>query len=148
MANAARSKRPAAKKRTPATAVSPRKRAIGAIVLRLRKICLALPEAREKLSHGEPTWFAGKGKSFAMFDNYHHHAPHASVWIHAPPGLQEALIERDPARFWRPPYVGHNGWVAIVLDTKPDWGVVAGLIEQAYRLVATQKLVAQLDARA
>ena len=42
---------------------------------RLRAICLALPEANEKLSHGEPTWFAGKGKVFAMLDNHHHGAP-------------------------------------------------------------------------
>jgi predicted DNA-binding protein (MmcQ/YjbR family) len=145
---ASRKKTAAAKKPAPLTTVAEKKTTSGAVLERLRKICLGLPEAQEKLSHGEPTWFAGKGKVFAMFDNYHHGAPHASVWIPAPHGLQEALIERDPARFWRPPYVGHNGWVAIVLDTKPDWGVVAGLIEQAYRLVATQKLLARLDAKA
>ena len=39
---------------------------------RLRAICLALPEANEKTSHGEPTWFAGKGKVFAMLDDHHH----------------------------------------------------------------------------
>ncbi len=111
---------------------------------RLRAICLALPEAREKLSHGEPTWFAGKGKVFATFDDHHHGAAHVSVWLPAPLGAQEALIESDPERFWRPPYVGPSGWIAVVLDTKPDWGVVAGLIEQAYRLVAAPRLVAQL----
>jgi hypothetical protein len=44
------------------------------LVNRLRKICLALPEAGERLSHGEPTWFAGKGKVLAMLDNHHHAA--------------------------------------------------------------------------
>jgi len=125
----------------------PTKTRAGDALARLRAICLALPEVGEKLSHGEPTWFAGKGKVFAMYDNYHHGAPHASVWLPAPPGLQEALIESDPKRFWRPPYVGHKGWVAIVLDTKPDWDVVAGLVEQAFRFVATAKLVAKLPAR-
>ena len=43
---------------------------------RLRAICMALPEANERLSHGEPTWFAGKGKVFAMLDNHHHGADH------------------------------------------------------------------------
>ena len=37
------------------------------------------------------------------------------------------------------------GWVGVVLDTQPPWGVVAGLLEQAFRQVATAKLVAQLD---
>ena len=28
------------------------------LIERARRICLALPDAAEKLSHGEPTWFA------------------------------------------------------------------------------------------
>jgi predicted DNA-binding protein (MmcQ/YjbR family) len=111
---------------------------------RLRAICLALPEANEKLSHGEPTWFAGKGKVFAMLDNHHHGAVHLSVWLPAPPGVQQGLIESDPDRFFRPPYVGPSGWVGVVLDTGPDWGLVAGLVEGAYRHVAHRRLVAQL----
>ena len=114
---------------------------------RLRAICLALPEAIEKPSHGEPTWFAGKGKVFAMLDDHHHGAPHLSVWLPAPLGAQEALIDSDPKRFFRPPYVGGSGWVAVVLDARPDWGMVAYLVEQAFRLVAHRRLVAQLPPR-
>ena len=134
---------------SPSRRASARKRggASGRVLAKLRAICLALPEAQEKVSHGEPTWFAGKGKVFAMFDDHHHGAPHVSVWLPLPPGLQEALIEQDPQRYWRPPYIGHNGWVGVVLDTQPPWGVVAGLVEQAFRHVATAKLVAQLDER-
>jgi predicted DNA-binding protein (MmcQ/YjbR family) len=110
---------------------------------RLRAICLALPEANERVSHGEPTWFAGKGKVFAMLDNHHHGAPHLSVWLPAG-GAQQALIESDPKRFFRPPYVGSSGWVGVVLDTRPDWAVVAWLVEQAYRLVAHPRLLAAL----
>ncbi len=113
-------------------------------LVRLRAICLALPEANEKISHGEPTWFAGKGKVFAMLDDHHHGASHLSVWLPAAFGAQEALIESDPKRYFRPPYVGGGGWVGVVLDTGPDWGMVAWLIEQAYRLVAHRRLVAQL----
>jgi len=114
---------------------------------RLRAICLALPEAGEKISHGEPTWLAGKGKVFAMLDNHHHGAAHLSVWLPAGLGAQEALIESDPKRYFRPPYVGHRGWVGVVLDGKPDWKVVAWLVEQGYRLVAHPKLVGKLPAR-
>src|SRR5690242_18376721 len=91
---------------------------------RLRKICMALPEANEKLSHGEPTWFAGKGKVFAMLDSHHHGSAHLSVHLPQPLGAQEALIEADPERFFRPPYVGSSGWVGVVLDTKPNWNMV------------------------
>ena len=111
---------------------------------RLRAICLALPEANEKISHGEPTWFAGKGKVFAMLDDHHHGAPHLSVWLPAAVGAQEALIESDPKRYFRPPYVGSSGWVGVVLDTRPDWGVVAWLVEQAFRHVAQRRLVTKL----
>jgi len=113
-------------------------------VARLRALCLALPEANEKISHGEPTWRAGKGKLFAQLDDHHHGAPHLSVWLPAGLGAQEALVEADPKRFFRPPYVGHLGWVGVVLDTSPDWKLVAWLVEQAYRLVAHPKLVAKL----
>jgi hypothetical protein len=113
-------------------------------VERLRKICTALPEANEKLSHGEPTWFAGKGKVFAMLDDHHHGSGRLAVWLPQPLGAQEALIDADPVRFFRPPYVGVSGWVGVALDAKPDWGVIAGLVRQAYRHVATKKLEAKL----
>ena len=112
---------------------------------RLRAICLALPEANERISHGEPTWFAGKGKVFAMLDDHHHGAAHLSVWLPAGLGAQETLIDSDPKRYFRPPYVGSSGWVGVVLDTKPDWGVVAGLVRESYRHVASAKLRRRLD---
>jgi hypothetical protein len=114
------------------------------VLARLRAICLALPEANERASHGEPTFFAGKGKVFAMFDDHHHGAQHISVWLPAGLGAQEALIEQDPKRYFRPPYVGASGWVGVVLDTDPDWATVEWLVEQAFRLVAHKRLAAQV----
>lgn len=116
-----------------------------ALIERLRKICLALPEANERVSHGEPTWFAGKGKVFAMLDNHHHGAPHLSVWLPQRRGVQAELIEQDPERYFRPPYVGAKGWVGVVLDTRPDWKVVARLVRDAYSFVAPRKLAALLQ---
>ena len=114
------------------------------IVERLRKICLAFPEAGERLSHGEPTWFAGKGKVFAMLDNHHHGSAHLAVWLPQPMDAQETLVGADPGRFFRPPYVGPSGWVGVVLDTKPDWRMVQQLVRDAYVHVATKRLVSQL----
>jgi predicted DNA-binding protein (MmcQ/YjbR family) len=114
-------------------------------VERLRAVCLALPEAVEKTSHGEPTWFAGpKGKVFAMLDDHHHGAAHLSVWLPAGPGAQGSLIASDPRRFFRPPYVGSKGWIGVVLDSRPNWAMVAWLVEQAFRMVAHPRLVAKL----
>lgn len=114
------------------------------IVERLRAICMALPEANERVSHGEPTWFAGKGKVFAMLDDHHHGALHLSVWLPLAPGAQADLVASDPDRYFRPPYVGPSGWVGVVLDTRPDWGLVAELVRDAFLHVATKKLHAQL----
>ena len=136
----------AKKKRT--TSAHPIRRLSAAderLVERVRRICMKLPEANERVSHGEPTWFAGKGKVFAMIDGHHHQSPHLSVWLPQPLGAQEALIDADPERFFRPPYVGVSGWVGVVLDTKPDWGVVVGLVREAYRHVAGKKLLARLE---
>jgi hypothetical protein len=123
----------------------PRGRAERAALARLRAICVALPGVTEKIAWGEPTWRAGK--IFAQTDTHHHGAAHLAVWLPARPGVQQALVDENPAQFFRPPYVGHKGWIAVRIDRKPDWKVVAGLVADAYRCVASPALVARLDER-
>lgn len=108
-------------------------------VERLRRICLALPETTEKIAWGEPTWRV-KGKLFAQLDDHHHGADHLAVWLPAPLGEQESLIFLDAERFFRPPYVGGRGWVGVRIDGRPDWKLVASLVQQAYREVAPPRL--------
>jgi hypothetical protein len=110
----------------------------------LRKLCLALPETTERLSHGEPTWFVRDKKTFVMYAN-HHHDDRLGFWCAAPPGVQEALVGSEPERFYRPPYVGHRGWLGVYLDVPVDWDEIAEIVEDAYRMVAPKRLVAQLD---
>jgi hypothetical protein len=117
------------------------------IIERLRKLCLALPEATEKEAWAEPTWRV-KGKMFAQMDDHHHGGEHCSVWLPSTIEAQEALIAADPERFFRPAYVGHKGWIGVVLDTRPDWAIVEELVRDAYRRIAPPKLIAQLDAPA
>lgn len=64
-------------------------------VERVRRLCLALPETSEKLSHGEPTFFL-HNKVFVMFADNHHNDGRVAVWLPAPPGMQAALIESAP----------------------------------------------------
>jgi hypothetical protein len=112
---------------------------------KLRSLCLALPETTERLSHGEPTWFVQGKKTFVMYAN-HHHDDVLAFWCAAPDGAQEALIATDPERFFRPPYVGHRGWLGVRLDVAPiDWDEIAELVTTAYRVVAPKKLLAGLD---
>ena len=92
-------------------------------VEQLRHLCLSLPEATEKLSHGEPAWFVA-GKQFANTAD-HHHDDRLGVWCAAPEGAQEMLVKADPKRFFRPPYVGHRGWLGVYLDVEVDFGQVS-----------------------
>jgi hypothetical protein len=50
-------------------------------------------------------------------------------------GAQEALVEANPERFFRPPYVGHRGWLAVRLDRDPDWEEIASTVAAAHRLI-------------
>jgi hypothetical protein len=55
--------------------------------------------------------------------------------------MQQMLVEADPERFFRPPYVGHRGWLGLRLDRGLDWEEIAGIVEDAYAEIAPPKLV-------
>lgn len=113
---------------------------------RLRRICLALPEVTERLSHGEPTWFVRGKKTFVMYAD-HHHDDRLAFWCAAAPGTQDLLVRSFPDRYFRPPYVGPRGWLGVCLDVPVDWDEIAELVRDAYRTVAPKSLAAQLDAK-
>ncbi len=117
------------------------------VLERVRRLCLAPPETTERLAHGGPCFFVKGKKTFVMFMDNHHGDGRLAIWCAAPMGAQEALIGQDPERFFRPPYVGHRGWVGLRLDRSPDWDHVDAVIEDAYCTVAPAKLVAQLQTR-
>jgi predicted DNA-binding protein (MmcQ/YjbR family) len=112
---------------------------------RLRRLCLALPEAHEVEAWGEPT-FRVRNKLFAMYAaaNKHHGGGRPAVWFKAGPGNQELMIKSAADRFFIPPYVGPSGWVGAWLDGRVDWEELAVLLRDAYLLVAPKRLAAQL----
>ncbi len=116
---------------------------------RLRKLCLALPEAHEVEAWGEPT-FRVKNKMFATHASAetHHGDGRECVWIKSAHVTQDMLVRADPKRYFVPPYVGKSGWVGAYIDRGVDWEIVGDLLHDAYRLTAPKKLVAQLDAPA
>jgi hypothetical protein len=111
---------------------------------RVRSICMALPEVTEKISHGSPAFFVKKQFVALWIGGHHDHGfPH--LWCAAPSGAQEALVEGDPERYFRPPYVGGRGWVGLRLDKPIDEEDLAGLLEDAYCTVAPARLIAQIE---
>ncbi len=94
--------------------------------------------ATERLSHGEATWFARNGRSFATAADRHHDDRRA-LWLAAPSGAQEVLVAAAPERFFRPPYVGHRGWLGVYLDVAVDWDELERLIGDAHAVVAERR---------
>ena len=90
----------------------------------------------EKLSHGTPAFFVEKDKGvFAMFADNHHEDGHLAVWLPVPEDLQSALIEEEPATYFKPPYVGSSGWIGIELARIRD-DALEGHLREAWQLVA------------
>jgi predicted DNA-binding protein (MmcQ/YjbR family) len=110
-------------------------------IARIRALCLALPEAVEQPfgGHTAPSFRVG-GKLFVMTSE-----DGATMTFKAPPGVQQALVGSDAARFFVPAHVGHKGWVGARLDVEHDWEEVAELIEDSYRLIAPKRLSDRLD---
>lgn len=116
-------------------------------IARLRGICATLPEVTERLSHGAVTFFVRSRRTLAYLTDDHHGDGRLALICAAPAGVQADLITAEPERFFRPPYVGHRGWIGLRLDVDPDWDEIARVVTEAYRCVAPATLVRSLDGR-
>ena len=106
----------------------------------VRRVCLGLPEAVEVEAWGRPTFRAGKGKMFAVFEGSDEH-PYALVFK-PEPEERPALLQ--DSRFYVPRYHGPYGWVSVSLTAAPpDWEEITELVTGSYRQVANQR---QLEA--
>ena len=109
---------------------------------KIRKICLSLPEAKEVEAWGAPTFRIGK--IFAMYaqpDN-HHGDGREGIWVKSDHFTQDLLVRGQPARYFKPPYVGPQGWTGVYLDGNTDWTALTILLRDAYRVTAPKKLAA------
>lgn len=115
-------------------------------VTRVRKICLALPEAHEVEAWGEPT-FRVRNKMFVTYASpgNHHGGGRPAIWCKAAPAVQGVMVAADPSRFFVPPYVGKAGWIGIWLDDQPDWSDISDAIEESWRLIAPKRLLRERD---
>jgi len=118
---------------------------VAAATDRVRELCARFPEVTERLSHGAVTFFVRDKRTLASVSDDHHGDGRLALIYPAPPGVQEEVVRAEPERFYRPPYVGHRGWVGLRLDVDPDWAEVADVLDEAYRLVAPRFLIRRLD---
>ena len=112
-------------------------------LIRVREIALALPEAAERLSHGSPGFHLSKGRFFAYFWHDHHGDGETAVMVKTS-GLEEqaALIEADPDFYYRPPYLGPSGWIAMrVGGDDVDWDRVGDRIAASWEMIAPRRLL-------
>ena len=129
------------------------------LLARLREVCLALPDADEKISHGRPTWYTTK--VFAVFGGSvkgdHSDPLLARALLFLPDPGERAALEQDE-RFHVPAYYGPAGWLALPLDggvdsgmdgggRGPDWDEVAELVDSSYRQTAVPRRIARLEDR-
>ena len=113
---------------------------------RVKKICLALPEAICEL-HGDHASFLVRKKTFTYYLNNHHGDGIIGINCKVLPGDNAALAKSNPSRFYLPAYIGPRGWVALRLDVgKGDWSEVSELMMTSYRLVAPKTLTRTLVA--
>ncbi len=112
---------------------------------RVRRAVEHLPELEERPSHSAPAWFVrGKKSCIYLWADGHHGNDFPHLWLAAPDGVQAELIGEDPDRFFRPPYVGHRGWVGLRLDRSVGDDELSELCEDAYRTVAPATLIRRL----
>jgi len=112
----------------------------------VRRLCLAMPEVTEGMTHGAETWFVRR-RSFAKFVDPEKHRvdeQHVAFWAAAPPGARRELVAEDPRRFFVPRFGGYD-WIGMRLDQCVDWLEVREILVDAYRQVAPKFLVTRLD---
>ena len=104
----------------------------------LRRICLSLPETSEATQFGSPVWRAGK-KTFALAYRTDQKLK-LSFWV----GVDRQGLLTNDRRFQIPPYMGHNGWIALDVSKDCDWDEIRGLTLYSYRHFALQRMLAKL----
>ena len=118
----------------------------GGLDARIRLICHGFPGVTEKPSHGTPAFFAVR-QFVTLWPDGHHGERFGQMWCAALPGIQDELVETEPDRFFRPPYVGVRGWLGVRLDGVVDWDEIEGICEEAFRTVAPRRSIELLDQR-
>ena len=80
-----------------------------------------------------------------MFLDDHHDDGHLAIWCAAPDGVQTEMVDTEPERFFRPPYVGHRGWLGVEL-AEVSTAELTAVCREAFLTVAPPTVRRLLDA--
>jgi len=109
----------------------------------LRDLCLTYPQTSEEIKWENPVFLVHR-RIFVLV----HSADdgRVGIWLKAGKGVQEAFVEADGERYYRPPYFGPKGWLGawVSAESQPIWPVIEDLIDESFRLVAPKRVVALL----
>ncbi|MEQ8955573.1 MAG: MmcQ/YjbR family DNA-binding protein, partial [Gammaproteobacteria bacterium] len=108
---------------------------------RIEKLCTALPEVSAHRQFGNPVWKAGK-KTFACVHRYEHRLT-LQIWV----GVDQQNLLTADSRYSVPAYMGHNGWIDLVVEDRINWVEVEQLLLGSYRHFALQRMLKLLDSQ-
>ncbi|HIZ34730.1 MAG TPA: MmcQ/YjbR family DNA-binding protein [Candidatus Ruania gallistercoris] len=122
---------------------------------RVRQVCLAFPDATEKVAHGRPTFrsqkvfvvYGGGTKGSASTRQQYDHS-----LLLLPDAGEKPALEEDP-HYFLPAYYGPYGWIGWNLTCdgaapdEVDWGEVFELVHASYRGLSSPDQVRRLDER-
>lgn len=109
-----------------------------AVIVKLRRLCLSLPESSEGTQFGYPVWRAGT-KTFALARRDEQGLT-LNFWV----GVDTQVLMISDPRYRIPPYMGHNGWIALDVESGCDWTEIEALATASYRHFALKRMLAQL----
>jgi predicted DNA-binding protein (MmcQ/YjbR family) len=109
------------------------------VLTKLAAICAALPETKLGTQFGAPVWKAGK----KTFVSTHHHTGriYLSFWVGGP---RQAKLTKDD-RFRISAYTGHNGWIDLDVEERPNWEEIGQLALESYRHFSLKRMLMALD---
>ncbi|SFQ31850.1 MmcQ/YjbR family DNA-binding protein [Salibacterium halotolerans] len=103
------------------------------MLIKARKISLALPEAIDHIDGFGHTSFQINGKSFVKLTE------RAGLSFKSDREMQEFLLQNE--KFFKTTHTGNHGWVSIKNPREGDWDELNELIQEAYLRAALKHLV-------
>ncbi len=117
----------------------------------VRRIALALPGVTERSTHGAIGFYVNARLVLCYFHDHHRGDGRVSLWFPTTEAAQEEMVTAEPDRFFRPQPSAAGTfatWLGVFLDQSDAdgrlWPEVTAILDETYRRIAPQRLIAQL----